>query len=82
MTAPDLPLSTEPSGRTEMADPIVEIRLPLSSWQGIVNGIEKWVGDSMSEIEILADFEFTKIPDGYYEEGVVGGVHYIAKDQL
>lgn len=46
-------------------DPIITVRLPLSSWNGIVNGIEEWAGDSMSEIEILSVFEFVDVPEGW-----------------
>ena len=35
----------------------VTLRMPLSNWRGIVNGIEKWAGDSASEHEILQDIE-------------------------
>jgi len=44
---------------------LVTVRMPVESWQGIVNGIEKWVGDSMSEIEILSDFEFVVVPPSW-----------------
>lgn len=62
---------------TESTDePTVTLRMPLSNWRGIVNGIEKWVGDSASspEIEILRDIELIDGPEsaiwwlnGYYD---------------
>lgn len=34
------------------------LRMPLSNWRGILNGIEKWVGgDAKEDIEILQDIE-------------------------
>jgi hypothetical protein len=53
----------------------VTLRMPLSNWRGIVNGIEKWVGDSAeSDIEILRDIELLNGPEsaiwwlnGYYD---------------
>lgn len=57
-------------------EPTVTLRMPLSNWRGIVNGIEKWVGDSASnpEIEILRDIELVDGPaaaiwwlNGYYD---------------
>jgi hypothetical protein len=38
-------------------DPTVTLRMPLSTWRGIVNGIQKWAGESAGEIEILSDVE-------------------------
>lgn len=60
----------------EQREPTVTLRMPLSNWRGIVNGIEKWVGDSASnpEIEILQDIELIDGPEsaiwwlnGYYD---------------
>jgi hypothetical protein len=46
-------------------DPMVTLRMPLSNWSGIINGIEKWVGDSAdSDIEILQDIELVDGPEG------------------
>jgi hypothetical protein len=43
---------------TEESEPMVTLRMPMSTWRGIVNGIEKWVGDgASSDIEILSDIE-------------------------
>ena len=58
-------------------EPMVTLRMPLSNWRGIVNGIEKWVGDSASsdEIEILRDIELVDGDEsaiwwlnGYYDD--------------
>lgn len=39
-------------------DPILTIRIPRSSWLGILNGIEKWTGRSRwDDVEILSDYE-------------------------
>lgn len=39
----------------------VTLRMPLANWRGIVNGIEKWVGDGAdSGIEILKDIELVE----------------------
>lgn len=53
----------------------VTLRMPLSNWDSIVNGIEKWAGDSAGEHEILQDIELIEGPasaiwwlNGYYEE--------------
>jgi len=40
-----------------MNDPMLTVRIRESSWNGIVNGIEKWAGRSRDDIEIL-DFYF------------------------
>ena len=37
----------------EVGESMVTLRMPLATWRGIVNGVEKWVGDSATEIEIL-----------------------------
>ena len=62
------------SNRSEESEPMVTLRMPLSNWRGIVNGIEKWAGDSASEHEILQDIELLAGPEsaiwwlnGYYE---------------
>lgn len=62
------------SNRSEEPEPTVTLRMPLSNWRGIVNGIEKWAGDSASEHEILQDIELLDGPEsaiwwlnGYYE---------------
>lgn len=46
----------------EPVEPMVTLRMPLSNWRGIVNGIEKWVGDSAAsdEMEILQDIELVE----------------------
>jgi hypothetical protein len=46
-------------------DPILTIRIPQSSWRGIVNGIEKWAGMSQfdPDLEILADYEIVDPPE-------------------
>ena len=37
---------------------MVTLRMPLSTWRGIVNGIEKWTGRAAGDdIEILEDIE-------------------------
>ncbi|HSV40029.1 MAG TPA: hypothetical protein VLI04_14820 [Nocardioidaceae bacterium] len=41
----------------EPTEPMVTLRMPLSNWRGIVNGIGKWAGGSASEHEILQDIE-------------------------
>jgi hypothetical protein len=47
-----------------MSDPILTIRIPRSSWQGIIVGIEKWVGRSQfDDIEILSDYEVVDPPE-------------------
>jgi hypothetical protein len=47
-----------------MTDDILTIRIPRSSWQGIINGIEKWVGRSQyDDIEILSDYEIVDPPE-------------------
>ena len=56
-------------------DEMVTLRMPLSNWDGIINGIEKWVGDgASSDIEILRDIELIDGPEraiwwlnGYYD---------------
>jgi hypothetical protein len=57
-------------------EPMVTLRMPLANWRGIVNGIEKWVGDSATnpEIEILQDIELVAGPssaiwwlNGFYD---------------
>lgn len=61
----------------ENAEPMVTLRMPLSNWRGIVNGIEKWVGDSAAsdEMEILRDIELINGDasaiwwlNGYYDD--------------
>lgn len=61
---------------SEESEPLVTLRMPLSNWRGIVNGIEKWVGDSASsdDMEILQDIELVEGDEsaiwwlnGYYE---------------
>ena len=55
---------------------MVTLRMPLANWRGIVNGIEKWVGDSATnpDIEILQDIELIAGPssaiwwlNGFYD---------------
>jgi hypothetical protein len=47
-----------------MSDPILTIRIPRSSWQGIISGIEKWAGRSQyDDIEILSDYEIVDPPE-------------------
>jgi hypothetical protein len=49
-------VSGDDHGHTNEAT--VTLRMPLANWRGIVNGIEKWVGDGASSgIEILQDIE-------------------------
>lgn len=39
-------------------EPMVTLRMPLSNWDGIVNGIEKWTGrGAWDDVEILEDIE-------------------------
>ena len=45
----------------------ITIRFPISSWTGIVRGIEKWAGDSQFDIEILSDYEILE-PQSRREE--------------
>lgn len=57
------------------SEPTVTLKMPLSNWNGIINGIEKWVGDGAgSGIEILQDIELVEGPasaiwwlNGYYD---------------
>lgn len=49
---------------TQDEDQILTIRIPRSSWTGIVIGIEKWAGRPREDIEILSDFEVVAI-DGH-----------------
>lgn len=42
----------------ESPEPMVTLRMPLSNWRGIVNGIEKWTGRGpWDDVEILEDIE-------------------------
>jgi hypothetical protein len=52
-------MSTTPERADEDAptEAMVTLRMPLANWRGIVNGIEKWAGDSAGEHEILQDIE-------------------------
>jgi len=45
-------------------DDLITIRLPKSSWNGIVNGLEKWTGLSqfVPEMKILSDYEVIDPP--------------------
>ena len=56
-------------------DPTVTLRMPLSSWRGIVRGLEKWVGEGAEEIELLSEVELVDGHpstiwwlNGYYED--------------
>lgn len=47
-------MSNQPSEQ----EPMVTLRMALSNWRGIINGIEKWVGDGADgDIEILQGIE-------------------------
>lgn len=58
-------MSDTPPDTTKHTD-LITIRLPLASWQGIVNGLEKWAGMSQfdPEFEILSDYEVLE-PSSY-----------------
>lgn len=48
-----------------MSEPMVTVRLPLASWNQIVDDIENMCGTSAENIEILQDAEIlrTELPD-------------------
>ncbi len=47
-------------------EPMVALRMPLSNWRGIVNGIEKWTGRAAGDdVEILEDIYWL---NGHYDD--------------
>jgi hypothetical protein len=47
-----------------MREPMLTIQIPLSSWNGIVNAIEKWTGRGWEDdVQILSDWEIMDPPE-------------------